>query len=113
MGVVNQNSANEVINDVKSEITKIETRMKISNLGAEVFSELQKSRDELQSLVSGLLLKKNIMTADDYDNAYETLRLQRKKVLEIDFTKSKILGKIVLVAGVLALCYLIYKKIKS
>jgi len=101
--LVPQDGVNKVVTDLKFEIGNIQEKIKSQGIGSVAFEQLSANRDSLQNLLNNILMKKNVVTDKDYDEAYEQLRITRKKNLQVDFYKSKnwmyIVGGIVVVAG--------------
>ncbi len=109
--IVSQVSVDEVVKDFKTEIANLSEQIKSSGIGGEVLNELKKTQKELQDSVSSFLLKKNIMTQKQYDDAYEQLRIARRKILETDFKKSGTWVKIAIGIAIAALIYKLVKKV--
>ena len=101
--LVPQEGVNKVVTDLKFEIGNIQEKIKNQGLGSVAYEQLSANRDSLQTLLNNLLMKKNVITDKEYDDAYEQLRITRKKNLQVDFYKSKnwmyIVGGIVVIAG--------------
>lgn len=108
--IVPKSGVDKVVSDLKFEISNIGEKIKTQGVGSVAYEQLSANRDSLQSLLNNLLMKKNVITDKDYDEAYEQLRVTRKKNVQLDFYKSKnwmyIVGGVVIVAGL----FYLYKR---
>lgn len=108
-----QDGAIKLMGDLKFEIQNLNDRIKSQGISGVALEQLNNNKNELQNLLNQFLLKKNVITEKEYDDAYEQLRTSRKRSLQIDFSKSKIPFYVIGGVLVVGLIYYYYKKYKK
>lgn len=106
-------TTDDLLAKLTAEYNRIKEAVEKGGLEGYFLDLLKAQSAELQAIINKIVAKDKKITEDEYNEAYEKLRVSRKRRLEKELSRTKRFFIIAGAIGVLALGFYLYKRFKK